>query len=274
METAVGLVRLVYLPLPYLRSTLAPVPCRVFLPCLGKTSIPLPNSSHICYCFRPHSILLPSIALTTRKMKLLPRVATRRLPVPLLLLLDLATAALQPMVIRKMSPDESEKFFPHYVAFPEDQLAAVSALQKRHHPEPAFSPSFPIHVDDPGSPSEDETLYRRAAAALARLQRRQWGCPAGTASCSNIGHPDRCCRQTETCYKIDDTGLGSVGCCANGSTCGGTISNCAPGDTACPASMGGGCCIAGFVCQGVGCRYFPAWDIVRDDGGIDSTLLC
>ncbi|QBZ62509.1 hypothetical protein PoMZ_11391 [Pyricularia oryzae] len=186
-------------------------------------------------------------------MKLLPRVATRRLPVPLLLLLDLATAALQPMVIRKMSPDESEKFFPHYVAFPEDQLAAVSALQKRHHPEPAFSPSFPIHVDDPGSPSEDETLYRRAAAALARLQRRQWGCPAGTASCSNIGHPDRCCRQTETCYKIDDTGLGSVGCCANGSTCGGTISNCAPGDTACPASMGGGCCIAGFVCQGVGC---------------------
>lgn len=190
-------------------------------------------------------------------MKLLSPIATRGLPLPLLLLLDMATATLQPTAIRKMSPDESEKFFSHYVAFPEGehQTLALAEVEKRRYPnaDPAFSRSFPIHVEDPESAMEDETPYRRAAGALARLQRRQWGCPSGTTSCSSIGHSDRCCRENETCYKIDDTGLGSVGCCVNGSTCGGTISNCAPGDTACPASLGGGCCIAGFVCQGVGC---------------------
>ena len=234
--------------------------------------------------------------------------------VPLLLLIDAAVAAAAeqeqqqqnnqplPIAIRKMAPDQGEKFFPHYVAFPflpsEDNaerpfVAADGApphLVGRSRPahagrdtgeadgsgdsngaeaaaqspaEARFRPAFAAHLDyrprlsgqerADEAEAEAEKLFRRAARALARLERRQWGCPAGTKSCTSINQPNACCRDGETCYSITDTGLGSVGCCATGSTCGGTLDNCAPGDTACPSELGGGCCIAGFVCQGIGC---------------------
>ncbi|KAL8305043.1 hypothetical protein RB600_008091 [Gaeumannomyces tritici] len=238
------------------------------------------------------------------------------LPVPLLLLVDAAVAAAAeqqqdsqplPTAIRKMAPDQGEKFFPHYVAFPylpsednaqrpfvaadgappnlvgrarpallgrdageaadgptdKNRAAAAAAAAAAQSPaEPRFRPAFAAHLDyrarlSGGQGGEGETeaerLFRRAARALARLERRQWGCPAGTKSCTTINQPNACCRDGETCYTITDTGLGSVGCCANGSTCGGTLNNCAPGDTACPSDLGGGCCIAGFSCQGIGC---------------------
>ncbi|KJR83213.1 GPI anchored protein [Sporothrix schenckii 1099-18] len=127
----------------------------------------------------------------------------------------------------------------------------------------AYLPAFPVHqaIDDDSQRQSSITdsanpaveLVRRAADALARLQRRQWGCPTGTSSCESIGYPYSCCTDNETCYKVTDTGLGPVGCCPAGETCGGAVSDCKSDSTACPKSLGGGCCIAGYVCQGVGC---------------------
>ncbi|CAK7564945.1 MAG: hypothetical protein SEPTF4163_002851 [Sporothrix epigloea] len=126
---------------------------------------------------------------------------------------------------------------------------------------PAYLPPFSIHQEasdsserhDNGGEIESFKLFRRAADALARLKRRQWGCPTGTTSCESIGYPYSCCSETEKCYKVTDTGLGPVGCCPEGETCGGAVSDCTSSSTACPESLGGGCCIAGYVCEGVGC---------------------
>ncbi|CAK7240081.1 MAG: hypothetical protein STHCBS139747_001518 [Sporothrix thermara] len=132
---------------------------------------------------------------------------------------------------------------------------------------PAYLPPFSIHQETSLS-DQDSTndaaaaaaaaaapaeLFRRAADALSRLQKRQWGCPSGTNSCVGIGYPYSCCSSTEKCYKVTDTGLGPVGCCPEGESCGGAVSDCSPDSTACPESLGGGCCIAGYVCEGVGC---------------------
>ncbi|CAK7206992.1 hypothetical protein SEUCBS139899_009800 [Sporothrix eucalyptigena] len=123
---------------------------------------------------------------------------------------------------------------------------------------PAYLPPFSIHhetADNDESAADNAALelFRRAADALSRLQHRQWGCPTGTTSCEDIGYPYSCCTNTEKCYKVTDTGLGPVGCCPEGETCGGAVSDCTSDSTACPESLGGGCCIAGYVCEGVGC---------------------
>ncbi|EPE04992.1 gpi anchored protein [Ophiostoma piceae UAMH 11346] len=129
----------------------------------------------------------------------------------------------------------------------------------------AYLPPFSIHQghehevaekrqhEDDGAAGIAHELYRRASEALAHLQRRQWSCPSGTASCSDIGYPYSCCSTGETCYAITDTGLGPVGCCPSGSTCGGAVTSCSPSSTACPSSLGGGCCIEGYECAGIGC---------------------
>ncbi|CAK7220466.1 hypothetical protein SBRCBS47491_004198 [Sporothrix bragantina] len=125
---------------------------------------------------------------------------------------------------------------------------------------PAYLPPFSIHHEASDDGHENDSsdnapleLFRRATDALSRLQKRQWGCPTGTSSCESIGYPYSCCSTTETCYKVTDTGLGPVGCCPSGETCGGAVSDCTSDSTACPESLGGGCCIAGYVCEGVGC---------------------
>ena len=204
-----------------------------------------------------------------------------------------------PTAIRRMSPDQGEKFFHDYAAFPESDLssqadfladvraASAPPLAARRYAlvdeadadllaanasaELTFRPPFAPHfesdlkldqqsrLDGGGDESKRSwhalEVFRRAASALSILQGRQWSCPGGTNSCSNIGFPNSCCATGETCVKITDTGLGSVGCCPSGSNCGGSISNCAPGNTPCASDIGGGCCIPGFVCQGVGCKF-------------------
>ena len=192
-----------------------------------------------------------------------------------------------PTAVRKMSPDAGEKFHHEYCAFEEEAQgaawstataaearAAIAARQpfvERDAPLLAanassqllYRPPFAPHADwlSQGNGRGDADsgllgwllLKRAAAGALARLEGRQWSCPGGTSSCVDIGFPNSCCHTGETCVKITDTGLGPVGCCPSGSTCGGTISNCASGNTACSSELGGGCCIPGFVCRGVGC---------------------
>ncbi|KAK3403075.1 hypothetical protein B0T20DRAFT_16483 [Sordaria brevicollis] len=198
-----------------------------------------------------------------------------------------------PTAIKKMPPDQSEKFHPHYVAFAdssnsndspalpqmgfisvEQQLSpdveinpvlaarrladeADSYLLQRNSSIPlSYRPPFANHNHHLQTPSEEEqawNLFRRSREALARLQRRQWNCPEGTTSCSRIGYPNSCCRTSETCVEIEDVGLGKVGCCPAGATCGGSVSTCADGNTGCASEIGGGCCLPGFVCAGVGC---------------------
>ncbi|KAM7195989.1 hypothetical protein V8F33_006440 [Rhypophila sp. PSN 637] len=197
---------------------------------------------------------------------------------------------LLPTAIKKMSPDQGEKFFPHYYAFAEDTLAQTSEplsplaarrlsededderrLFANASTELPFRQPFAPHLgglvftgDDGGhygrhrvlgggSESNRRNLFQRAAEALAWLERRDWSCPSGTSSCAAIGYPNSCCENDEVCVEITDTGLGNVGCCPQGATCGGSVSQCSNGNTPCASDIGGGCCIPGYVCQGVGC---------------------
>ncbi|AEO55944.1 hypothetical protein MYCTH_2300296 [Thermothelomyces thermophilus ATCC 42464] len=184
-----------------------------------------------------------------------------------------------------MPADRGAKFHHEYCAFgdhttfapassrPHAPTAAAIAARSLHDADDArrlwanasaelsLRPPFAL-LSEPEIPEKDESiapawsLFRRAASALALLEKRQWACPSGTSSCSSIGFPNSCCGQDETCVEVPDTGLGPVGCCPSGATCSGGISDCADGSTACGSSIGGGCCIPGFVCMGVGCvRY-------------------
>ncbi|KAK3325646.1 hypothetical protein B0H66DRAFT_133602 [Apodospora peruviana] len=199
---------------------------------------------------------------------------------------------LLPTAIKKMTPDQGEKFYHEYCAFPAEDADFALAPQIPPQVPPAgpimkeaearrisedeqdarrlftnasaslsyrspFAPHQQLHQLDylPSSINEKRhNIFRRAAEALATLlKKRDWACPTGTASCAAIGYPNSCCQTSETCVKIPDTGLGPVGCCPSGATCGGSVSGCAAGNTACGANIGGGCCIPGFVCEGVGC---------------------
>ncbi|KXX81802.1 hypothetical protein MMYC01_202960 [Madurella mycetomatis] len=188
---------------------------------------------------------------------------------------------LLPTAIRKMPPDQGAKFHHSYCAFPDDDIFApvpvkpfvVIAARHAHEEddylrlaanssaELSLRPPFALvsgreeQDDTPAAADSDSAwvLFRRAASALAFLEKRQWACPSGTTSCSSIGFPNSCCQEGETCVEVADTGLGPVGCCPRGATCGGGVSGCGDGSTACASEIGGGCCIPGFICAGIGC---------------------
>ncbi|KAI2463462.1 hypothetical protein F4781DRAFT_416513 [Annulohypoxylon bovei var. microspora] len=207
------------------------------------------------------------------------------LPPTLLVLLAAATQAHaqhHPTAIRKMSLDEGEKIFPEYYAFgpasapaflPHDEEALLpSGNSSAAVP---FLPPYPRHLDhhhyrSPSPPrnkkaadgklEEEDTddrgagLYRRTREAPSRLRGRQFACPSDTHSCTNIAQPNYCCASGTTCFVVTNAPeSGNVGCCPVGQNCGVTVGACTSGSTACPANVGGGCCIAGFVCAEVGC---------------------
>lgn len=191
----------------------------------------------------------------------------------------------QPVAVKKMSGDPSEKFFPEYWGFSDHEMEQAIlgignswALRQEYHAEEdnevytngsmplSFRPPFPMHTDKEDSLSRRDIMdtarewlaKRDSRSILAILKKRGFECIAGTAPCKLI-NPDLCCGQDETCYTIPDTGLGTVGCCPAGQTCGGNIS-CASGNTPCFVNntggyTGGGCCIPGYVCSGVGCKW-------------------
>jgi hypothetical protein len=178
---------------------------------------------------------------------------------------------IRPVGVMKMSDDEGEKFYMEYWQFAGDMqqqspmlsMASSSSLRTRDAKEEArllanasmpisYRPPFALHTE---SDISKQDLRARGAAALAVLENRDFTCPTGTLSCSNIGYPNSCCATSETCFQIQDTGLGPVGCCPSESNCGGTITNCDSPNTACPDNLGGGCCIPNYVCAGVGCKF-------------------
>lgn len=156
-------------------------------------------------------------------------------------------------------------------ADPRRKLLAVAgnATMAEFSPPSAYLPAIAAH-DLAGPPTDAEEgeeeearqaqLFRRMGAALLALrsggpalQRRQFACPGGTASCKDIGYPNSCCVAGETCFVVENTGSGPVGCCPSGVQCGGDVAPCPADHAACPADTGGGCCIPGFVCAPVGC---------------------
>lgn len=169
-----------------------------------------------------------------------------------------------PIAVRKLSPDASEKLFPEHLAlsplhiFPlrDASAAATSFLDSQDNEIDQLSnatrpyrPSFALHRDG------GEHIWQRAAEALDLLQIRQ-ACPSGMTSCSDIGTDYKCCPGGTYCVEVTDT---SVACCPEGATCGGEIGECPAGAVSCSPELGGGCCIPGYVCQGVGCKFMLAY---------------
>ncbi|KAI1380580.1 hypothetical protein F4677DRAFT_403953 [Hypoxylon crocopeplum] len=204
--------------------------------------------------------------------------AMLNLPPSLLVLLAAATqlrAQQHPTAIRKMPPDEGEKFMPEYYAFgpaPSPLLHNIRSADDEDlfsgnsSASISFQPPYPRHYDYHiaglgaritgvgGKKSAEDGLYRRAREVLAKLQGRQFACPQGTHSCTNIDQPNYCCTAGTTCFVVTNApDAGNVGCCPDGQNCGVTVGACTGGATACPADLGGGCCIPGFVCAEVGC---------------------
>ncbi|KAL7942134.1 hypothetical protein V8C42DRAFT_348003 [Trichoderma barbatum] len=181
------------------------------------------------------------------------------LPAALLALVS-EVAADQPLAtaIKRQLPNPNEKLFPDHLAFePLSRLAPFEATNlwlDEYVDEDASSnstkryrPAFSNHYHE-----SEENLLRRAADVLAILQNRA-ECPGGMESCSNIGAPNKCCPDGTYCTDVSDSDAGQVACCPDGATCGGGVGNC-PGDAvSCAADLGGGCCIPGYVCQGIGC---------------------
>ncbi|KAH8131142.1 hypothetical protein LI328DRAFT_139079 [Trichoderma asperelloides] len=181
-----------------------------------------------------------------------------------LLALVAEVAANQPLAtaIKKQLPDANEKLFPDHLAFEplpalnpfettvatnlwlddqEDKDASSSNSTKRYHP------AFSYHFQE-----SEEDLLKRAADVLVILQNRA-ACPSGMESCSSIGSPDKCCADGTYCTNVSDSDSEQIACCPDGATCGGGVGACPSDAVSCPSELGGGCCIPGYVCQGVGC---------------------
>jgi hypothetical protein len=152
----------------------------------------------------------------------------------------------RPIGMKKMSTDEGEMFML-------DNWIFASSQSKRAEYEEFGNGTY--QAQPAIRPNAQEDWFERMRVRDVLLK-RQFKCPEGTLSCSSIGAPDVCCSGDSTCVNVQDTDIGSVGCCPNGRTCSGTIScNEAAGYTSCPNSSNGGCCLPGFQCSGVGCKF-------------------
>lgn len=181
------------------------------------------------------------------------------LPPALLALLCQATANPNPTALRKLSPDSNEKLFPEHLAFEpvahllrDDTLSLDTyALDDQDSNGSAFyyRRAFGANYD-----GNEEGILRRAAEVLAILEKRS-SCPSGMNSCEDEGSPNKCCQEGTYCTRVSNAGVGNIACCPDGSSCGGGIGDCPSDATECPASLGGGCCIPGYICQGIGCKY-------------------
>lgn len=181
------------------------------------------------------------------------------LPASLLAFISQALAhnQLSPTAVKRQLPDSGEKILAEHLAFaPFLQVGPVvgsSFFPDQNNDDPIngtarFYPPFARHIDE-----TEDSILRRAAEALTLLEKRS-ACPSGMNSCADQGSPNKCCQQGTYCTDVPDTTVGHVACCPNGSTCGGGVGKCPSDATSCAADLGGGCCIPGYVCQGVGCK--------------------
>ena len=185
------------------------------------------------------------------------------LPPALLALLPLAAAEPKPTAIRKLSLDSNEKLFPEHLAFApfpraggellDDDLGLFEDGPDSNKGVNAsarfYTRAFAAHYDDAARGG----LLRRAAGVLAILEQRS-SCPSGMTSCADVGSPNKCCQEGTVCTDVTDSDVGHVACCPQGSDCGGAVGDCPSDAVSCPSSLGGGCCISGYVCEGIGCK--------------------
>ncbi|KFZ17124.1 hypothetical protein V502_04744 [Pseudogymnoascus sp. VKM F-4520 (FW-2644)] len=153
-------------------------------------------------------------------------------------------AGTKPVAVRKMTEDEGEMFFNEYWGFEarEEEGAAGAAvgdgdvLRREYQDEEdiartnssalfSFRPAFAIHEASSPALSEAQARHQRSSRALAALLKRAFQCPTGTSACTSISQPNYCCATSESCVTITDTGLGPVGCCPAGQSCGGEITH-------------------------------------------------
>lgn len=183
----------------------------------------------------------------------------------------------KPIGVHKMSGDAGEMFFPDYWVFDKelknapanpqlDRRIPTSRLPNEHQHSgmleewanstllyPLQAP-LNLHSDQQSESKHFlRRLHRLPRALLYQLDERDFQCPGNTISCTSINRPNSCCPTGESCQPITNIGLGDVGCCAQGQTCSQQVSSCQEGYKSCPGSSGGGCCIPGYECDGVGC---------------------
>ena len=181
----------------------------------------------------------------------------------------------KPVGARKMSDDESEMFFVEYWQFNaelgdmdvsstwERARSKLRSLDPRQAEEDVLglqNASVPHLLDAPFALHTERQLInipilRRLSRASSDFGERNLQCPTGTSSCVSIDRPNSCCPSEQTCQLVTDTGKGDVGCCAQGQACSQQVSDCKQGYPSCPDNQGGGCCIPGHVCVGVGCKF-------------------
>nr|UPX44712.1 hypothetical protein FAC7G5_23 [Penicillium fuscum] len=177
--------------------------------------------------------------------------------------------------VRKMGDEQGEMFFPEYWRFDtvEEQESVLDSglgepprnkivhLDGRDNSEDWANASIlqplqaPFALHDNGD-FDNRSLRGRfleSPRAIFGLDKRQFQCPGDTTACSNINQSNSCCPTGTVCQSITDTGSGAVGCCPEGSTCAEEVGACGAPDTSCPDSSGGGCCLQGYSCSGVGC---------------------
>ncbi|KAM5352436.1 hypothetical protein ACJ41O_005159 [Fusarium nematophilum] len=186
------------------------------------------------------------------------------LPASLIVFLSQASAdSGSPTAVRKLPPNSGEKLLREHLAFAPLRIlspreaaaaAAISFLDEQddeslalNGTERFFRPAFAPHSEE----ARDGVL-RRAAEALALLQRRS-SCPEGMNSCSDIDSDVKCCQEGTYCVDVGDAVAGGVACCPDGASCGGGVGSCPSDATSCSEELGGGCCIPGYVCEGLGC---------------------
>jgi progranulin len=177
----------------------------------------------------------------------------------LLLLTGAEAGGHAPTAVRKLSPDSSEKLLREHLAFAPllDQLPGdlspfgvdnnIAGGYNYEYGSARFYRAFGAHRDD-----SESNVFRRAAEALALLQERS-SCPPNMESCADIGSPNKCCQEGTYCTDVPDTMVGHVACCPDDTTCGGGVGDCPADAVSCPPDLGGGCCLGGWICQGIGC---------------------
>ena len=195
---------------------------------------------------------------------------------------DAGLSSQRPIGVRKMSDDEGEMFFPEYWSFSSSQTEEAP-FEKRTRSEANryirrgilghCAPSHeldnltlqvalehPFALHDTSRPKDLGLsilphLVELFAPVSKRLSKRGFQCVDQTTPCTSINRPDSCCATGTTCQLIPDTGSGDVGCCPEGGgSCSDQVSGCGDGYESCPGAEGGGCCIPGYSCAGVGCK--------------------
>lgn len=188
----------------------------------------------------------------------------------------------KPVGLHKMSSDPGEMFFPEYWRFDDDdndktrslavaKRAPISSLSEhsgdrddlgkwRNNATLLHTLQAPILIHGVQQ-IESRSIIRRLPrihhALFSILNSRDFKCPDNTFSCISINRAYSCCTVGDSCQLIAQSSLGDVGCCAEGQTCSQQLSGCQDGYTSCPGDSGGGCCIPGYECIGVGCKL--AW---------------